>query len=181
MKRTLISLALAAVAPLGLAACANGYTGLDVGYGYAGGYGYPGYYPAFGYGWDPYDVWYDGFYGPYYNGYWGTDGFFWYQGGDHRWHRGDRDHFHHGGNWHNGGGSGQWQHYTGQPLPGWGTGPRGTHHTQSGLDRGQSQYPEGQHTQSPRRQGHSSNQPHGGGSPQGSHVPGWGTGPKDHR
>ena len=146
MKSILIKLALAAAAPLALGACANGYTGFDVGLGYGGGgygyggyggYGYPGYYPAYGYGWDPYDVWYDGFYGPYSNGYWATDGFFWYQGGDHRWHRGDHDHFHHGGDhdgdWHHGDhNGGSWQHYSGQPLPGWG----GNRRTPSGTVSG---------------------------------------------
>jgi hypothetical protein len=179
MKRTLLKLALAAAAPLGLAACVNGYTGLDVGYGGGYGYGYPGYYPAYGYGWDPYDVWYDGFYGPYYNGYWATDGYFWYQGGDRRWHRGDRNHFHHGGdhdgNWHHG--SGQWQHYTGQPLPGWGTGPRGTHYTQGSAH---SQHAQGHISQDHGGQGRGVSQPHGGGPSQNSHLPGWGTGPRGH-
>ncbi len=142
MTRRLITLALAAAAPLALGGCAYGYgyTGVDVGYG---GYGYPGY----GYGYDPYDVWYDGYYGPFYNGYWGTDGFFYYQlYNDRHWYRGDRDHFHHGGDrdgdWHHDGdrdgnhdrdgdhnrdGS-RWHHYSGsaqpggqaRPVPGWG-------------------------------------------------------------
>lgn len=165
MKRTLLKIALIAAAPLALGACAEGYTGFDVGYGGGYGYGpygysYPGYYPAWGYGYDPYDVWYDGYYGPYYNGFWGTDGFFWYQGGDHRWHRGDGDHFHHGD--HDGDG-GQWRHYTGQPIPGWGTGPR-----QSGTP----------HTFAPRTSTRSSGGSWGGGSATTSSgsFPGWGTG-----
>lgn len=66
MKRALVTLALAAAAPLGLAACADGYTRVGVGYGTA----WHSY---------PYSVWYDNYYGPFYDGYWGTDGYFWFR------------------------------------------------------------------------------------------------------
>ena len=46
---------------------------------------------------DYYDGYYDGFYGPFSDGYWGTDGAFWYQGGDRAFHRDDGGHFAHAG------------------------------------------------------------------------------------
>jgi hypothetical protein len=73
MKRT--GLAVAALAALGLGACA--YHG-PARVGVVAGNGY-------------YDGYYDGYYGPFYDGYWGTDGAFWYSDGGHRWHR-DRGH-----------------------------------------------------------------------------------------
>lgn len=80
MKRTLSALALG-LAVLPLAAC------------YDDGY-------SVGMSWQsrPYDVWYDGFYGPIYDGYWGLDGFFYYRldGRLNRYHRGDNHHFYRG-------------------------------------------------------------------------------------
>lgn len=135
-KRTLITLALAAAAPLALAGCAEDYYG--DGYNYNAGYGWQNY---------PYDVYYDNYYGPFYDGYWGSDGYFWYRllQSDRTWRRGGRDHFNRDGGNHGGQGGGRgggnngghnWQHYNGtvhQPpanarlpnFPGWG-GNRGT-------------------------------------------------------
>jgi hypothetical protein len=50
---------------------------------------------AAGGGPDYYDGYYDGFYGPFDDGYWGNDGFFWYSGRDHAFHRDDAHHFQH--------------------------------------------------------------------------------------
>lgn len=50
---------------------------------------------AGGPGYDYYDGYYDGAYGPFVDGYWGDDGAFWYQGGDHAFHRDDAHHFQH--------------------------------------------------------------------------------------
>jgi len=90
MTRKTILLALACAGAAPLAGCAYGY-GYD-GYGYYGA--------GYGAAWNsyPYDVWYDGYYGPFYDGYWGTDGFFYYRpyAHDGHYHRGDGDHFHHG-------------------------------------------------------------------------------------
>ncbi len=46
----------------------------------------------------PYDVWYDGYYGPLYDGYWGLDGFFYFRlfDRDRAYRRGDPAHFHRG-------------------------------------------------------------------------------------
>jgi hypothetical protein len=68
---------LAALAALGLTACAEGY------YGPYGGGGM---------------AYYDDFYGPYYDGYWGPDGFFYYRDhrdGGRRFHRDEGHHFQH--------------------------------------------------------------------------------------
>jgi hypothetical protein len=80
MRKSLLSASLA-LAMLPLSGCVtDGY-----GYGY-GGIGWSSY---------PYDVWYDGYYGPIYDGYWGTDGYFWYRPnqGVNRYVRGGHDHF----------------------------------------------------------------------------------------
>jgi len=50
---------------------------------YYDGYVYGGYY----------DGYYDNYYGPYTRGYWAADGFFWYWGPDHIYHRDDGGHF----------------------------------------------------------------------------------------
>jgi hypothetical protein len=42
---------------------------------------------------DYYDGYYDGSYGAFDDGYWGDDGFFWYRGGDHGFHRDEAHHF----------------------------------------------------------------------------------------
>ena len=42
-----------------------------------------------------YDVWYDGFYGPYPGGYWDGDGFLYYSDRDRGYHRDDGNHFRH--------------------------------------------------------------------------------------
>jgi len=80
MKRSIGALALA-LATLPLTACYDG--------GYSVGVGWRSY---------PYDVWYDGYYGPFYDGYWGTDGFFYFRLDDRtgRYRRGDNRHFHRG-------------------------------------------------------------------------------------
>jgi hypothetical protein len=71
MKRVL----LAALAALGVSACAEDY------YGPYGGGGV---------------AYYDDFYGPYSDGYWGPDGYFWYGGGrGHPYFRDEGHHFHH--------------------------------------------------------------------------------------
>jgi hypothetical protein len=73
----------AATAIVGLSACAE----YDDGY-----YPHRAYYSAA----DPYDVWYDGYYGPYTSGYWGEGGIYFYSDSAGVWH-GDRDgHFRHG-------------------------------------------------------------------------------------
>lgn len=79
MKRS-IALAALALASVPLAAC------VDDGYNYGVGVGWRSY---------PYDVWYDGYYGPFYDGYWGTDGFFYYRQFEHDRHyrRANRGHF----------------------------------------------------------------------------------------
>lgn len=107
LKAPLIALALAAVP---LAGCvtdeygdgygySNGYYGggrsdryaYDDGYGYRNGYYNDGYDEGYG---SPYDVWYDGYYGPIDDGYWAGDGYFYYSTGRNRdWHRGESGHF----------------------------------------------------------------------------------------
>jgi len=61
---------------------------------YDDGYGYSGhrYYSDVS---SPYDVWYDGYYGPYLGGYWGTDGVFFYSDRTGNWLRDDAGHFRH--------------------------------------------------------------------------------------
>jgi len=49
-------------------------------------------YDGFAYG-GYYDGYYDNYYGPYIDGYWANDGFFWYRGPDHIYHRDDGSHF----------------------------------------------------------------------------------------
>ena len=49
-------------------------------------------YDGYGYG-NYYDGYYDNYYGPYTRGYWASDGFFWYWGPDHIYHRDDARHF----------------------------------------------------------------------------------------
>lgn len=80
MKLRLAALALATLAAVPLAGCADGYYGGGMAYG-PGPYAYDGYY--------------DGAYGPIYDGYWGDDGYFYYRNGPdaHGFHRGDRSHF----------------------------------------------------------------------------------------
>lgn len=108
MRRSLALLTLA-LAAVPLAGCvtddyADGYSYSD-GYYNGGGYGRGHYDDRYGYndryGYDngyygsPYDVWYDGYYGPIGDGYWAGDGYFWYatsrDGRD--WRRGDPGHF----------------------------------------------------------------------------------------
>ncbi len=52
-------------------------------------------------GWNayPYDAWYDNYYGPIYDGYWGQDDFFYFRvlPSERTFRRGDRNHFHRGG------------------------------------------------------------------------------------
>ena len=123
-QRTLITLALAAAAPLALAACAEDYYG--TGYGNVS-YGWRSY---------PYDVWYDNYYGPFYDGYWGTDGFFWYRlfSTDRNYRRGDGNHFYRQPPPNNNRYRDRYREFNGssrQPpanvrppnYPGWGTGP----------------------------------------------------------
>lgn len=78
MRKSLIAASLA-LAMLPLSGCVTDR------YGY-GGIGWSTY---------PYDVWYDGYYGPIYDGYWGTDSYFWYrpEPGVNRYQRGGREHF----------------------------------------------------------------------------------------
>src|SRR5262245_50147811 len=73
-----------AAAIVTLSACADEY--------YDDGYSpHRAYYSAY----DPYDVWYDGYYGPYVSGYWGSGGIYFYSDTAGVWH-GDRDgHFRH--------------------------------------------------------------------------------------
>ena len=84
MKRSLpkrsIALCALALAAVPLSAC------VEDGYTYGMGMTWRSY---------PYDVWYDGYYGPLYDGYWGTDGYFYYrlQDNDRHYRRGDNGHF----------------------------------------------------------------------------------------
>ena len=127
MKRTLITLALAAAAPLALSACMeDGYTTTSVGIGWQS---------------YPYDVWYDDYYGPFYDGYWGTDGFFYYRllQNQNVWRRADQNHFRR----QPPANTDRYRQYNGsthQPppnaklpnYPGWGTGPnQGQSHDQN--------------------------------------------------
>jgi hypothetical protein len=77
MKRA-ITLALLALTAAPLAACVDGM-GLEM--SAPGPYAYDGYY--------------DGYYGQVYDGYWGSDGYFYYRGGEGEgaYRRGDRQHF----------------------------------------------------------------------------------------
>jgi hypothetical protein len=43
----------------------------------------------------PYDVWYDGYYGPYVGGYWGDGGVFYYSDRHGGWLRDEGGHFRH--------------------------------------------------------------------------------------
>lgn len=70
---------------LALSACGgNYYGGADVGVGAVGPVAL-----------DDCSGFYDDFYGPFDDGCWGNDGYFWYRGGDHGWHRDDARHFSH--------------------------------------------------------------------------------------
>ncbi|MGE3692944.1 MAG: hypothetical protein AB7F98_16340 [Novosphingobium sp.] len=97
MRKLLLSAAALALLPL--AGCATD------------GYGY------YGLSWSsyPYDVWYDGYYGPIYDGYWGTDGFFWYRPDRsvNRYRRGEHSHFRRG----DAPPSGNFRRYEGQIQP----------------------------------------------------------------
>jgi len=46
----------------------------------------------------PYSGWYNGYYGSIYDGYWGTDNYFYFRldRNDHRFRRGDHEHFRRG-------------------------------------------------------------------------------------
>ena len=81
MKKLMI-LTCAAAAALLVSGCADDY-------GYRYGYGYGGYAVI-----EPYDVWYDGFYGPYVGGYWDRDIFI-YRSPSGGFVRDDAGHFRH--------------------------------------------------------------------------------------
>lgn len=101
MKLRLAALALATLAAVPLAGCADGV--------YGGG-------PAYGPGPYSYDGYYDGAYGPIYDGYWGDDDYFYYRSGPdaHGFRRGDRAHFAHAAP----GGGGNFQPMHGSFAPG---------------------------------------------------------------
>ncbi|HEX7710323.1 MAG TPA: hypothetical protein VF418_05250 [Sphingomonadaceae bacterium] len=102
MRRPLALLTIA-LAALPLAGCVTDDYGSGYGYrdGYYDGGRYGRGYYGDRYGYDdgyygsPYDVWYDGYYGPIEDGYWGGDGYFWYSSG-RDWRRGDGNHFRRG-------------------------------------------------------------------------------------
>ena len=74
--KTLAAMLFAAAVSVSLAGC-------ETGYDHDRGYASAGYV----------DGYYDGFYGPFDGGYWGDDGFFWFRGPDHQFHRDDAHHF----------------------------------------------------------------------------------------
>jgi hypothetical protein len=87
LKAPLAAIALAAIP---LAGCATDGYGYGYGNGYYGGDYGDRYAYSDGYYGSPYDVWYDGYYGPIDSGYWGGDGYFYYTTGNSRdWRRGE--------------------------------------------------------------------------------------------
>ncbi len=100
MKRSLFLVATPLALAFSLSGCVtDGYGGASIGYGEP--YAYDGYY--------------DGYYGSIYDGYWGNDGYFYYRGSgnDHRFHRGDHNHF-----GRQPGQTGNWQQMHGNTQPG---------------------------------------------------------------